>query len=410
MAIASVEIKSELLQLKQDMITFDLVVKLFGYTTKKNAGKMEIVPPHFNTSDRINLKAKEYINEKEENTNIGIILFNKLLIENTIEDIIPGHFFNEVITKDSFKKILNYIGAGIMDRKISMSDPNDTRLYRFFKAYEFWALKLPAVFSPSYTIGTIVPNKEVMAEKAKLLKEKPTSVEDITKVEDKLVSLAKDKTEGDPGRTLFDSGARGSFSNDYKNMSIMVGSVMNPTTHKYDLMTSNYIDGISKQDLAAAGNVVVSSEYPKAIGTARGGYITKQFYAAFQGITLDAPGSDCGTKKGLRMVITKEHANSFIDQYIMENGKPVMLTPDNINNYIGKRVLLRSPMYCIGDKYCNICMGERYYKVTIDAVGLTSTRMSNTLMQKNLKLRHNMKVKLSYIDADTVLVPVRGSK
>lgn len=412
MAIISAEKKAELLRLKQSDITFDRLVKLFGYTTKKNTEtrKMEIVAPYFITSERVHLDPKEYINEEEENTNVGIILFNKLLIENMIEDVIPGRFFNDVITKSSFEKILNYIGAGIMDRKISMSDPSDTRLYRFFKAYECWALKCPAIFSPSYTLGVILPNKDVMKEKEKLLKDNPTTVEDIAKMEDKLVDLAKVKTEGDPGRTLFDSGARGSFSNDYKNMSIMVGSVMNPITHQYDLMTSNYIDGISKKDLPAAGNVVVTSEYPKAIGTARGGYITKQFYAAFQGITLDKHGSDCGTKKGLNIVITEDHASSFIDQYVMVNGKPILLSPENINSFIGKRVLLRSPMYCIGDKYCNICMGERYYKVSIDAVGLTSTRMSNELMKKNLKLRHNMKVKLTHIDANSVLVADRGSK
>ena len=90
-------------------------------------------------------------------------------------------------------------------------------------------------------------------------------------IRNELLDVARDTIKCDPGKTLFDSGSRGSFDNDFGNMFVAVGPVENPVTGQFDFMKSNYIGGISKEDLVAAGNIIVNAEYPKAIGTAKGG-------------------------------------------------------------------------------------------------------------------------------------------
>ncbi len=80
------------------------------------------------------------------------------------------------------------------------------------------------------------------------------------------------------------------------------------------------------------------------------------------------------------------------------------MTEDNINNYINKTVNLRSPMYCTTDKICSKCAGERFGNMDIENIGLTTGKISNNLMNKRMKKRHNMKVKLDNVNIDTLLI------
>lgn len=263
MALLSNEKKQELLALKQDDLKVSTISKLFGKTTTRSAGKFVINPPKFNVRDKLHLNAGEYINIKEVDTTVGSFLFNKLMVEGIIEEIIPNGYYNEVINKGGFNKLIDIISQGLLMKKI----PIDPNLIKWIKHYEFYSLKLSTVFSPSYTESLLKGNSVVKKEKEKLLKTKEIkSPTDMTDLEDQLVASSRKILEGDPGMTLFNSGARGSFENDYKNMNLMVGPVAIPGSDgEFDFMTSNYIEGIQKKDLVAAGNSIINSAFPKAV-------------------------------------------------------------------------------------------------------------------------------------------------
>lgn len=76
----------------------------------------------------------------------------------------------------------------------------------------------------------------------------------------------------------------------------------------------------------------------------------------------------------------------------------MLLTPDNINSYIGKIVNLRSPMYCRDNHICNKCAGELYYKMGIDNVGLISNVIGTSMTTLELKRFHNSSIKLKEIN------------
>lgn len=393
------ELKKELISIPPWDLTRTKIAHLFGQTTK--LGSFEMSQPKFNPRYKVHLDAGEYINVEAVDTNVGIILFNKLMIEGKLEDIVPNRFYNEVVTKKKFTKLSAMVGEALRTKKI----PIEPTVAQFLRDYEFWGLSLVAIFSPSYTMGMVKPNPKLTKEVDDTLKKADLSrVEDMIKVEDDLVDKADDVTKGDPGKTIFDSGSRGSFENDFKNMAVFIGPVENPVTGQYDFMTSNYMNGLKKEDLVGAGNIIVNAEYPKAIGTARGGYLTKQFYSVFQMITLGEKGSDCHSQVGLRVHITEDNIAYFIDQYIMTTKGPVRITDENASKFINKWGMIRSPMFCLSDKICNICAGERYYDMDINAIGLTSVNMSNNLMQKNLKLRHSMKMQVDQVKPDKLLL------
>lgn len=78
-------------------------------------------------------------------------------------------------------------------------------------------------------------------------------------------------------------------------------------------------------------------------------YITKEF---------DEKGTDCKTNKIADVLLTENNYLSVLHRYIMVDEKPVLLELDNIKEYIGKHVKLRTPIFCQGKKICNVCRGE----------------------------------------------------
>lgn len=393
--------KDTLLKLHGLDLSVSNITKLFGWTANKKDGKFTRIPPKYKTTDLVHLEAGEYINIEAVDTTVGSILWNKLFVEGTVEAAIPNHFYNEVITGKQLEKFLALIEKGLINKVIDI----EHNLVPFLKNYEFYSMKLVTIFSPSYTQKMFETNPKILKEKERLIKgmKDPDSLSEMVRIEDTLVNMAKDEMKGDPSMALYDSGSRGSFDNDYKNMNLIVGPTKNEATGKYEFITSSYLEGLKKEDLVAMGNMLVNASYPKAVGTAESGYITKQFYAAYQTIMADPELEDCGTPHTLDFILTEDMVNDFTLQYIMDNGKPVLLTDDNVSKYIGKKIKLRSPMFCGGDKLCKHCVGELPSILGIDAVGLTTGRVPNTIMAKKMKLFHNAKVKYDVVDVDKLL-------
>lgn len=399
----SEEEKKELLALTQESLSISLLTKLFGRSTSKSEGKFIIKEPKFNLRDKMHLDAKEYINIEAVDTTVGSFLFNKLMVEGMLENVIPNGYYNEVVDKKGFNKLIDMISEGLMMNKISVQPT----LVKWLKQYEFYGMKATTIFSSSYSEGMLRRNKEIQQYKEKLLKENEIkNVKDMTTVEDALVDKAREVLDKDVGMQLFKSGARGAFENDYKNMNLMLGPVLIPGSDgKYDLVKSNYIEGLKKEDIVPAGNLVINSVYPKSVGTADAGYLTKQYYAAYQSIQCDEDGTDCGTNLGLELLLTEDNIEDYYYQYIIVKGHQYdLLTSENKDRYLNKKVTIRSSMFCKSDKICSVCAGKRFYIMGIKNIGLTSGRVPNTLLNAGMKNFHNAKIKYDEVDISKLLI------
>ena len=201
--------------------------------------------------------------------------------------------------------------------------------------------------------------------------------------------IAKKELEGDPGMMLYDSGARGSFGNNYKNMCVMKGPVMNSNTGKYEVVQTSFMEGIEKKDIPTMGTSVVSGAYPKAVGTGVAGYFTKQILAAMQAVTADPNLDDCGTHGFIEVEVTSNKVEDLLFRHIIDGGKTVLLDDEIIKKYIGKKVKMYSPMLCTSGKICRKCLGLMFEKLGIVNVGLTSARVSSTILNLSMKKFHN---------------------
>ena len=224
------------------------------------------------------------------------------------------------------------------------------------------------------------------------------------KIEKQLIDMTKEELKDDIGLTLYTSGARGSFENNYKNLFLTRGPVYNPNTGGYQIIKRSYMEGLEKDDVPSYGTEVVNGAYPKAIGTAVAGYATKKFFAAYQSAVLDKRGSDCGTKAYRKTLITKKNYQKLMYRYIVEGNKLIMLDNSNIKSYIGKVVNLRSPLYCVGDKLCSKCAGDLYYRLGIENIGMSTSAIGSSLLKLLMKTFHDSSVKISEIDVNDILI------
>lgn len=394
---ASDSLKQEMLHWDPLKLNVSFITKTFGHTTKMGDRKsFNITPPRIRTNMKVRLKAGEYINKSDVITTAGRILWNKLMVEGRIDHVIPGGYVNDVLNGKAFGKIMDLLGRAIEEKKIQLNPD----FIRWLSDYEFWSLKLSPVFTESFGEGTITPNKELLAERDSMLaKHDLTNVQDMAKLEDDLVAKANKLTEGSVGKDIYNSGARGSFANDYKNMSLMVGPVKVPGTDDYDFIPVSYLEGIRKEDIVAAGNAIVSAEYLKAVGTQVGGYKTKQVYAEYQAIQLGDDGTDCGTTGTIRVYLTKELKSGYLYQNIVgAKGEIICLDSDTYDKYLNTWVNMRSPLYCRSDKICSVCAGKRPYNIGIQNIGLVAPAVSNGLMNKSMKVRHSAKVTMDKVD------------
>ena len=104
------------------------------------------------------------------------------------------------------------------------------------------------------------------------------------------------------------------------------------------------------------------------------------------------------------MVLTDSNVEAYYYQNIITNKGYETLTSENKSKFLNKKVTVRSPMFCKNDKICNACAGQRFYLMHIKNVGLTSGRITNTLLNASMKNFHNAKIHFDEVDVNDLLL------
>lgn len=394
--------KQFLLSLKPEDLTFDMLVDLFGNTVSGDGDISKEKSSRFNTTDEMELTPAEYFVKEPTLTTVGRFIYNKYIIERVgFQDILG--YVNIPLTAGNSSKNEALISKALIEDKITIS-----QMYDYIDYRDNLGMQLHSVIATSFTPKTITTPPSVQKRKKELFKQydKELSAGDIVtseKIEKELVGMAKKELAGDPGLDLYDSEARGNFGN-YKNMNIFKGATMNNMTGQYEIVRSSFMDGIKKEDIPSFGNAVVAGAYPKAVGTQESGYLAKQLLSSMQSEMLDEHGSDCGSTKTIEVDLTAKNSKDFEYRYVVEGGKLVCLTPENMPRYIGKTVHMRTPMYCLGEKTCNICAGEMNYKLGILNIGLGCSKVATTLLRMGMKKFHISNLKSTQIDVNDMLI------
>lgn len=395
--------KAYLLSLKPDQLT----KQWFDENCSRHYDPVmkKMTEPKFNFQDKFTLKPNEYVNTTKVETNVGQLLVNKYLYEAipNIQKVLG--YIAEPITNGKLGSIeSDELSKALLDGHVTSED-----MCQYFNRLQWLGNTIHTNVAPSFTEGTTKNLAKVMKIRDKLYEENKEALAKgdavvANKIEKQLIDMTKEELKDDIGLTLYTSGARGSFENNYKNLFLTRGPVYNPNTGGYQIIKRSYMEGLEKDDVPSYGTEVVNGAYPKAIGTAVAGYATKKFFAAYQSAVLDKRGSDCGTKAYRKTLITKKNYQKLMYRYIVEGNKLIMLDNSNIKSYIGKVVNLRSPLYCVGDKLCSKCAGDLYYRLGIENIGMSTSAIGSSLLKLLMKTFHDSSVKISEIDVNDILI------
>ena len=249
--------KEYLLGLKPDDITFDLLLYLFADTVKKNQdGKYVVNKSRFNTWTEFDLKPNEYFNKEKVRTNMGLFIYNKLIVEKNLVNILG--YINEPIDGKYLTQIENKLSKALLNDIITVYV-----MVEYLDLTQWLSKQFNSIISSSYTMKLIKPIPKVIALKKKLLKENKEKIKNgdlitAVKIEKELLKLAEEELQNDPGYDLYNSGSRGKFNNDYKNMSVMTGPIFDPSTGNFDIVENCLLEGIEKKDLPVYGNSIIT--------------------------------------------------------------------------------------------------------------------------------------------------------
>ena len=253
--------KAYLIGLQSKDISIKLISELFGDTYDKKTGK--VVPSRMKPTDTLTLKAGECMAKETVETTAGRVIFNKIIIQPAFND--QFGYINMVINKGGLGKLEEMLSQALMDDKITTD-----QMMKYFDHIQWLGANANHILTPSFTMGTLTPLKNITDERDQLLKKNADKIAkgDVlvaVQIENDLTKKAKAQLKDDPGMDLFNSGARGSFENNYKNTSIMKGTAYNPIDDKFEVIGTNFMEGIDKEHMHLQGNAIIAGSYPKAV-------------------------------------------------------------------------------------------------------------------------------------------------
>lgn len=373
-----------ILNLKTEDITKTLLVELIGDFDGKSK---------YNPYDILNVPTNRYRNNKKPfTTTLGLWIWNILFIYDDAMFNAVG-YVNTIIDSKKGEAISLKISSTIIEDRLTGEHVN-----RYMRNVQF-IMGLATLICPSYSEDMLLISNTISKKKKELLKKydkeiKAGDAKVSGEIEEELISYCKEILKDDPAADVFNSGARGSFHNNFKNLYVMRGATKDPDPNKgYNIITSSYMDGITKEEYAALANSLVAGPYARGKKTEVGGHWEKLYLSAYQHITLDKPGSDCGTKRYITVTLDNKNISEFMYSYIIENGKLILIDSTTFEKYINKTVKMRYSSMCEGKKsLCNKCAGELFYKMGVENIGVTIPQIASRIKLISMKSFHDSQV------------------
>lgn len=393
--ITDPELKKYLLEVKLEDITSSFIYDLFGQYN--GVAKC-------NPYDIIEIPAGLYGPEKKKNKNsfittVGLWIFNKWFIEPELFDIFG--YINKNVDGGMLDKMNQELSYALMEDRIPVQ-----ALKNYLMKTQL-AMQFVTVLAPNYSEAMLVVTKAVDKKKEELIKKykKELDAGDTViadQVEKELLAYAQDLLKDDDSMDIFNSGARSNIPNNFKNMFVWKGSTRDPNPdakQEFRIATSNYMDGIKREEYALYCNSGIEGAYSRGKKTESGGYLENLTTSAYQDLILDEPGTDCGTTRHIEVVLTPKNVNRYMyNNIIGTNGKLTELNSQNMSNYMGKKVKMRMAYLCPHERPCAACAGNFYYKLGIKNVGLTLMQVFSIYKNKAMKAFHDSTVQLTEID------------
>jgi hypothetical protein len=164
------------------------------------------------------------------------------------------------------------------------------------------------------------------------------------------------------------------------------------------LIQNSLAEGWDINAFPEMNNTLRAGSFNRGAQTVLGGVAVKGLLRASANLNVTA--DDCGSRIGVVSDITKDTLSRFVGRsVILKEGTEVMRTEEDVGRYLGKRIMIRSPMYCKFDKtdYCKVCLGERLAN-NPEGLSIAVSEYGSTFLAIFMSAAHSKALQLAKMD------------
>lgn len=169
------------------------------------------------------------------------------------------------------------------------------------------------------------------------------------------------------------------------------------------LVTRSLSEGWDIKDLPVMNTASRSGSFNRGAQTELSGEAVKWQFRASSNLAIT--GKDCGSRMGNFFFARPGEEAKLLGFTAIEGSTDTFIDESNVGAYMGKRVLLRSPMYCRFPKtdLCEACLGKRLSD-TPTSLSIAIADIGNVFMGLFMKAMHSNVLELAQMDVETAFV------
>lgn len=335
-----------------------------------SAGNFQLEPiegtrpgePPFNFLEAIDLEPGDFPNVKEKMTvSLGNLFFN-------LCSIIPAFGSKMDFVKGEVK--IEKIEAAIAKRLKSTPKEGEVRSdedlyvdeYLVFRDSFSYLVEFTQICTVALTPKAITQAPGTIELRKKLVKEYEGRLDDpvvVAKIEAELMKHDAEYLKGDPSENFLIT--KKSRTTARKKLFLDYGADAGLTkSFKVDFIQKSLSEGWDVSKMPTMINALRAGSYDRGAETALGGEAVKWLYRASSNVNiLD---TDCGSRLGIAINVNEHNKNKLVKMRIITQSSTKLVEDEkDAEQYLGKRLMVRSPMYCKLPKtdYCRYCVGEK---------------------------------------------------
>lgn len=209
---------------------------LYSYTLSFDSKK----GPDINLYDKVDIKRFG----KTIETTVGRYVYNKT-VYHLLWDNKYFPYINEVVTKDGIEDIFKFISQLEVEKKCEKSI-----IRRTIDMNTEFGLRLSTMYNAGLTDSMLLPDDEFMNfrdEKIKAVQkqvEETGDIELLSKAENEVIDYAKKHFKDDDMYEMYASGAKASWTNDFKNLQVNLGALPKITGGKPTIIFNSLTQGV----------------------------------------------------------------------------------------------------------------------------------------------------------------------
>lgn len=368
----------------------------------------EVGQPLFGPKDRIDLNAGDLPNlARPVNTTIGNAFFNACALVYPFGAKVPymEGKINVGRVENAIVKILEGTPPPGTERR-----PDRVYVDEYLKLAEAmdYLAGFTQLFTWAATERTMTVPPGLNEYKRKLIEENKDRLHDpavISRIGAALVAKRKEYLKGDPGGENFLISGK---SHDVVGLKLfgMLGAEagLGDNSTEMTLIQNSLAEGWDVNEFPAMNDSLRGGSFSRGAETELGGVAVKWLLRASSNLAVT--GEDCGSQVGEVIDVSNETKSKLIGfSVITKEGPKRVLTEEEAGAYLGKRVMVRTPMFCHFSKtdYCKTCVGERL-AANPNGLSIAVSDYGSTFMYIKMGAAHGKALKLAKMDFKKAIV------